>query len=327
MERLASSKSKPILSAFVRPSLRGRLYVEAKSPLDVRRGCSGLSGVIFDKLSHVPIDEALSLLQLDTHFFSVAVGDWVRVKSGLYRQDLAIVLEACRRGTDVRVAVIPRLDLAPDSGGKRQCSCQSRPAKRLFDKEEVVRAFGEELVTQCNQVFMFRKQEFKNGLLELCLDLRDLVQELAIPTSSELLEFSRSPTLDLRLVERAFIRKSRSSLKSEDRVKVVAGERKGEIGIVKNVRGSMATLCIQGDLNLEIPTSSIVKFFKLHDYVKVREGLETGRCGWVTSCTPPHITIFDREKSRQVWCSQCTRHAPDCNAPTAYCHVLGSRLC
>src|ERR1700730_6928610 len=110
MERLVSSKSVPILSAFVRPSFRGRLYVEAKSPLDVRRGCSGLSGIILDKLSHVPIDEALSLLQLDTRFFSVVVGDWVRVKSGLYRQDLALVLDACRRGTDVRVAVIPCLN-------------------------------------------------------------------------------------------------------------------------------------------------------------------------------------------------------------------------
>jgi transcription elongation factor SPT5 len=300
MERLVSSKSVPILSAFVRPSFRGRLYVEAKSPLDVRRGCSGLSGIILDKLSHVPIDEALSLLQLDTRFFSVVVGDWVRVKSGLYRQDLALVLDACRRGTDVRVAVIPRLNLAPDAGEKRKYSSRSRPAKRLFDKEEVVRAFGEESVTRCNQIFVFRKQEFKNGFLELHLDLRDLVPELTIPTTAELQEFSESPTLDLQLVERAFIRKSRTFLQSEDRVKVLAGESKGSIGIIKKMSGDIATLHIEGGLDLDIPTSSIVKYFKLHDYVKVREGLEMGRCGWVTSCNPPHITIFDREKSQEV---------------------------
>jgi transcription elongation factor SPT5 len=262
MLRLASaSASTPILSAFVRPSLKGRLYVEAKSALDMRKACSGLLGVMVNKLAHVPIDEALPLLQLDTHFFSVDVGDWVRMKSGLYRQDLAVVLDVFQGGTGMKVALMPRLDLSSDPNGKRKCSSRFRPSKRLFNEQEIVRALGPESITRCNQIFMFRKQEFKNGLLELEVELDDLIPELATPSKSELREFIQSSTLDSKSVNLAFVRIIRNlqaSLKSGDRVIVMLGESQGKIGVIKSVRGNIATLCI-GDQHpdLEILTSTL----------------------------------------------------------------------
>jgi transcription elongation factor len=104
-------------------------------------------------------------------------------------------------------------------------------------------------------------------------------------------------------------------------VKILSGESKGTIGIIKNITGDIATLHIEGSLELDIPTSSIVKYFNLHDYVKVREGVNIGRHGWVTLCTPPLITIFDSEKSCEVWRSLHARYTPDCHS-AAHCHVL-----
>ena len=304
MQRLASLASTPILSAFIRPSLKGRLYVEAKSALDVREGCSGIPGVMVDKLSHVPIDEALSLLRLDAYFFSVTTGDWVRIKSGLYRQDLALVLDVCRGGTNMTVAVIPRLDLVLDVSGKRKHSSQSRPAKRLFDDQEIIRVYGADSVVHYNQVFAFQKQVFKNGLLELDVELGDLVQELATPSKSELQEFIHSSTVDYRSVDRAFVRIVRNlqaSLKPGDRVVVILGELEGEIGVIKNVRGATVTLRI-GDTHpdVDILTSAVRKHFQLYDYVKVVDGLKIGRSGWVISINLPDITFFDKEKSEEV---------------------------
>ena len=307
MLRLASaSASTPILSAFVRPSLKGRLYVEAKSALDVRKACSGLLGVMVNKLAHVPIDEALSLLQLDTHFFSVNVGDWVRMKSGLYRQDLALVLDVFQGGTGMKVALMPRLDLSSDPNGKRKRSSRFRPSKRLFNEQEIVRALGPESITRCNQIFMFRNQEFKNGLLELDVELDDLIPELATPSKSELREFVQSSTLDSESLNRAFvciIRNLQASLKSGDRIIVLLGESQGKIGVIRSVRGNTATVCI-GDQHpdLEIQTSTLDKHFELHDYVKVTDGLEIGRSGWVTSINIPDVTFFDEQKSEEVCC-------------------------
>jgi transcription elongation factor SPT5 len=310
MRRLAASASPPILSAFICPSLKGRLYVEANSALDVQKGCCGLPGVLLHGILHVAIDQALSLLQLRPHGLTVSPGDWVRMKSGLYRQDLALVVGVSRGGTNVTVATIPRLDLAMIDRGKRKRQ-QSRPAKRLFDQQEVVRACGAESVTRYNRVFGFRKQLFKNGLLELDVELDDLVQELATPSKSELREFTQSQTVDVQSIERAFtriIRNSQTSVKPEDRVIVVSGELKGKIGVVKDVQEAVVTLLIGDNPEAKLLTTGVNRHFQLHDYVKVTDGLEIGRCGWVIAINLPDVTFFDKEKSEEVRHLQC--HTP-----------------
>ena len=91
-----------------------------------------------------------------------------------------------RNGMGMKVALMPQLDLSSDPNRKRKRSSRFCPSQRLFNEQEIVWVLGPESITHCNQIFMFQKQEFKNGVLELEVELDDLIPELVTHSESEL---------------------------------------------------------------------------------------------------------------------------------------------
>lgn len=314
MERQARSKSPTILSAFTWPSLKGRIYVEARSEHEVFQACTGLLHMRLRNISRIPIDEALALLQLGDQFFSVVPGDWVRIRLGEYRNDLALVLEVDRE--HVCIALIPRISMSVETvKGKRKLSSLSRPAQQLFDEKKVIEVYGEESVTKCNTFFKFEDQNFRNGLLELDLTLLDLVQERACPTTAELQrfveslqKFPESPTAQKRFIDLAIARKSAASLRLDDPVVVVSGTMKGTTGKFKAIDGvDQDKVAIEisddspGDSYIvHLPIIDVERYFQVGDFVKVKQGLKVGCAGWVVSYNRPHVTFHDMATSREV---------------------------
>lgn len=66
------------------------------------------------RLLMVPLRDMPSILEIQQNTMAkpVQVGDWVRVKRGLYRDDLAKVLRVYESGTRVAIQLIPRIDIA-----------------------------------------------------------------------------------------------------------------------------------------------------------------------------------------------------------------------
>jgi hypothetical protein len=112
----------------------------------------------------------------------------------------------------------------------------------LFDEKEVIKWYGADSVVKMNQVFKFRNQIFKNGLLELDVPFEDLVQKIAEPTAAELYEYGRFTTEGHTSVSRALSRIAETQLRKGDRIKVVSEERRGAVGYLVDVGGDKVTI-------------------------------------------------------------------------------------
>jgi hypothetical protein len=319
MERLWDHPEPPILSAFVRPSLRGKLYVEAASEAHVQQGLLHLSNIQLHKIFRVPIDEALALLNLNVRFFTVNPGDFVRPRNGLYCGDLAVVLVV--DNTYVRIALIPRLHVSLD--GAKNKRKRTRPNKRLFDEKDIIKTRGIDSVTRNNEVFRFKGQTFKAGLLELDIALKDLEQEHAETSADELYEYIRiaghSHKAVAESIAQALSRVAAASIKVGDRVQVISGEGRGALGFVEEVRDDQVELCISnaksgGFDTITKPNTSLVKHFVIQDFVKARSGAETGMSGWVVHCSDGIAIVY--AESRKEASAQTERMLIFTNQPT-----------
>jgi transcription elongation factor SPT5 len=299
MGQLYKHPAPPIASAFVRPSIPGKLYVEAACETQVQRGLQNISNIQLHKISRVAIDEALALLNLNVRFFAVDIGDLVRLETGLYRGDLAVVLNV--ENTYARIALIPRLRIYSDGTKGKRKRRDGRPTRRLFDENEVIKIPEIDSVAQHSLVFRFEGQTFKNGLLELDISLEDLEQKRADPSADELYEFiriaGRGHESVAESVAQALSRVAAASIQAGDRVQVISGESWGNVGFVEEVGDGEVKLYISNAKASELdtimtPNTTVAKHFIVKDFVKVRSGAGIGTSGWVVHCHDGMATIY-----------------------------------
>jgi len=102
----------PIFSAFYNPSLRGYIYLEAHKENDIRAFSKGIRGISPWQIRLVPVAQmpqvfSSAVLDADKKDL-VKLGEWVRMKRGLYQGDLACIDEIQDQEYTVRLK--PRLD-------------------------------------------------------------------------------------------------------------------------------------------------------------------------------------------------------------------------
>jgi hypothetical protein len=80
-----------------------KLYVEAVSPADIRRHVPPSHQQAIQDIVHLPDDQYAAYI---SDAGSIPLNLWVRVKWGLYRNDIAYVL--CEEDTSLDVLIVPR---------------------------------------------------------------------------------------------------------------------------------------------------------------------------------------------------------------------------
>ena len=107
-----------ILSVTCNENVEGFIYVEAFKEIHVRQAIEGLYSVLGGKVSQVELSEMTGIYQnhneTDQKFSELKVGQWVRIKTGLYGGDLGLV-EALTTDNKVWLRVIPRIELTQKS--------------------------------------------------------------------------------------------------------------------------------------------------------------------------------------------------------------------
>jgi len=146
-----------IKSAFTTPAAKGYVYVEAEKEIHVKMAIRGIRALKAWKMDLVPIGEMVQAVTVRATLFKVKPGQWVRIKTGQYKNDLAQVMSTEDQDTQITVKLIPRLNIADlkaeadlkareaedAEGGKRarkppkKFSFANRPLQRLFNPTEV----------------------------------------------------------------------------------------------------------------------------------------------------------------------------------------------
>jgi len=130
----------------------------------VRQILYGVSGILRSKgktqIDLVPLEDRVYLLKMASVPSTITIGSWVRIKRKCrYKGDLALVRDV--RDQYISAAVVPRIPM----DRKRDRQGRTKPA--LFDAEAVNAAYGAGAAMQRNQVWVFKRDTYVNGLLEL----------------------------------------------------------------------------------------------------------------------------------------------------------------
>lgn len=311
-----------IISAFQRDSLKGYIYIEARSEAHVRNAIHGLVGMYHNGpngIFLVDIEEMPDLLKTKQKKVDLQPGGWVRFKRGKYAGDLAQILGTSDNVEEVAVKFVPRIDLTPkdesmktgSDGKKRRMGAgvplAFRPPQRLFNAEEIGKVYGKE-VSKRGGVFTFKGDEYRDGFCEKDVRINALTIEDVHPSLDELTRFqgeSAGSTLDLTQMADAARKLAKTILQPGDHVEIFEGDQKGIYGTVDSVTNEVCVVLPHQDLDLagmkiEVPARSVRKRFKPGDHVKVMQGSAADETGLVVQVQGDVVTFLSDLSSTEV---------------------------
>ncbi|KAG6849243.1 hypothetical protein H0H93_010125 [Arthromyces matolae] len=219
---------------------------------------------------------------------------WAHVtKSWLYKGDLAYVLDYdVETGADV--LVVPRVDIL-------QRLSRSRPPQALLKLDDIYRELGQKAVEVKGDSFIFRSLSYHiSGYHQF--KTRNLSVS-SISTMAELSTFRDYPHMSLHAVLDMYAKLEELRLERDDPVKVVQGQLKGSVGVIRSLDEdrSLATIVVQDTVGeVVLPTQYLRKHLSVGDQVGVVDGIHKGSVGWVTALLEKNLVIWDDRAQQEL---------------------------
>ena len=319
-----------LFRSFQRDSIKGYIYVEARSEAHVRTAINGLIGVYSGSAGGVflvDIEEMPDLLKTKQKKVEIVPGSWVRIKRGKYAGDLAQIVDLSENGEDVALKFIPRIDLTPkdehlmtgSDGKKRKKGVATplafRPPQRFFNPEEIGKIYGsKEVSKRQGGILLFRNDTYKDGYCEKDIKLSGLTIEDVQPTLDELTRFvgesgakgvDGEGGLDFSHIAEAARKAAKSILQPGDHVEIYEGDQRGIHGKVDSISNDVVLITPHEDLNLgdrkvEVQARSVRKHFKAGDHVKVMNGANADETGLVVEVKNDVVTFLSDLTMQEV---------------------------
>ncbi|XP_059170624.1 transcription elongation factor SPT5-like [Physella acuta] len=292
-----------IKSVVAKEGLKGYIYIEAYKQTHVKQAIQGIGNLRmgFYKQEMVPIREMTDVLKVVKETASLKPKAWVRLKRGIYKDDLAQVDFVNSSQNEVELKLIPRIDYTKPRGIMRNSSNQDnkkrkrRPVQKLFDVD-AIRSIGGE-VTSDGDFLMFEGNRYnRKGFLFKIFAMSAIVAEGIKPTLAELEKFEDQPEgMQVELIPEKQESEIAHTMAPGDIVVVAEGELQHLQGKVIKVDGNKITILPKHeDLKdpLEFPYNELKKFFKMGDHVKVISGRYEGDTGLIVRVEENMIVLF-----------------------------------
>jgi transcription elongation factor SPT5 len=295
-----------IKSVVARETLKGYIYIEARSMSDVQAAVDKMNNIYASKISIVPMEEMVDVVTIRKKVVALRPGSWVRISRGKFKGDLAQVVDVFENEDTAEVKVIPRM--APEkkeSGPKRKAGVAREPPRLLVFKDldrAEIRHLNEGRFNYKGDIF--DDQGFQYRTVKLNLLHTDGVR----PSLEELARFSVTAEGER---ERAALVSSITDQADDqsmyafsvgDRVVVNEGELKNALGTVLTVDRNSVVVTMQDEALGEVTfePSKLSKFYQLGDHVKVIRGKHKDDMGMITQVQDQVITIFSDLSLEQI---------------------------
>eukprot|EP01025_Chloroclados_australasicus_P044888 TRINITY_DN4891_c0_g1_i7.p1 TRINITY_DN4891_c0_g1~~TRINITY_DN4891_c0_g1_i7.p1 ORF type:complete len:1234 (-),score=179.46 TRINITY_DN4891_c0_g1_i7:43-3252(-) len=237
-----------IYSAFCREDLPNYIYVEAYKESAVRDAARGLRSVIQSKeIKNVPQNEMVQTLTITrSSKAQFSVGNLVRIKHGIYKDDLAEIIDL--EPGKATVKITPRIDYKPrgERGKSNFGRQQIRPQPKAFSEEE---ARAHDMLVELKYMRYLEEGEgygyvlnhsrkFQDGYEIKVFPLRNLIAETS-PPFEEVQQFrniSQSGAgQDVGGDQIGSGMGERDGFNKGDEVEVIGGDLKGLKGVVEGI--------------------------------------------------------------------------------------------
>ncbi|XP_056670571.1 transcription elongation factor SPT5-like [Monodelphis domestica] len=294
-----------IKSAVAPENLKGYIYVEAYKASHVLQAIEGLVSLRQGRLQQqqqVPIREMTDVLKvLSKEGPSLQPKSWVRVRTGLYRGDLAQVSRVEPDQSSVSLKLIPRIDYGLLAGGqqppeglaKRQ-RFQRRPPQQLLDAHKI-RSLGGRLTFDGDFLVFGGNRYSPRGFLLKTLSVSRVLREGVKPTLAELQQFEERPEALQALQLAAEDSSAEQSFRPGDKVEVSGGELVHLRGRVVSVQGPLVRMLPQHEMLREVlafPACELRKHFEVGDHAQVVSGRSRGKSGFVLRAEAAFVLLF-----------------------------------
>ena len=290
------------------------IFVEGRSEPKVKEFLSGIHNVYVSKVRLVPLNQMTEVLNLSRRAKKpLQEGQWVRLKRGDYKGDLAKVVSVHEGGLRAVVMLIPRVDFSLaglTAKEKKERLGGTRPPQRLFNASEAAKASSMHGLERRpmphdpygNMLDFFENNYYDpNGFLLKDVTVATQIREHDVnPQIEELLQFKNDTQGDLNdeNADEKIAKLAASAMDAEeqtgaalfsrgDRVRVISGDLKNLMGTVVSVDPLSDLVYLKadnadiGDMQVQFQPDQLIKHIVPGSHVKVISGRYTGETGTV----------------------------------------------
>ncbi|KAM0926843.1 hypothetical protein ACQ4PT_003027 [Festuca glaucescens] len=323
MQKFIDRDDLQIKSVIALEHLKNYIYVEAEKESHVKEACKGLRNIFASaKITQVPTKEMTDVLSVTTKSVDLSRDTWVRIKLGIYKGDLAKVVDVDDVNQKATVKVIPRIDLQAltDKLTKKLNGLKVEKKKKSFVPPPRLFSVGE--AREMNIPVERRRHRdsgeyfevvdgltFEDGFLRKTVSIKSISTHNVQPSLDELEKFRRvgdDINEDVASLSTLFSNRKKGHFMKGDAVVVVKGDLKNLEGCVEKVED--ATVHIRPKQSglpktLAFNATDLCKHFNPGDHVKVVSGAQQGATGMVvkveghvliilSDTTKEHIRVF-----------------------------------
>ncbi|MEN2496206.1 MAG: Transcription elongation factor SPT5 [Marteilia pararefringens] len=320
-----SPKPLKIKSVVYRPNFAGFIYIEAHHQGAVKEAIDGISSLKsyeYREIMTVPVKEMPSVLRIvQDSSVNLKVMDFVRIKRGIYKDDLAQVLYVDHSQNKAQIQIVPRFKsenhfskTLPKTSAE---NADKNDANNLTEKSKtepsgkqpityVQRMFNKNAVDEADlhedEGFLFYggNQYSQAGHLIKMFPIVALQVTNVEPSLDELANFQMdNPTAIIQLNQT----NSKNHFAVHDNVCVVSGELVNLQGkIVKINKSVISVLPSHEDINVTIDfvEAELSKTFSIGDHVKVLASKHINETGLVVASDEKNATILTDTNIREL---------------------------
>lgn len=293
-----------IKSVIAKESLKGYIYIEAYKQTHVKQAIQEVGSLKMGIWSQqmVPIKEMTDVLKVVKESAVLKPKSWVRLKRGVFKDDLAQVDYVESAQNAVHLKMIPRIDYTRARGLFRTNQSEAdkkkkkrRPAQKLFNVEEIKQIGGE--VTTDGDFLIFEGNKYdRRGFLFKNFVMSAIIAEGVKPTLAELEKFEDQPeSVNVETLAGKGSGEVTHNFTPGDVVEVCEGELVHLQGKIISIDGNKITMIPKHeDLKdpLEFPAHELRKHFKMGDHVKVIGGRYEGDTGLIVRVEDSVVVLF-----------------------------------
>lgn len=307
-----TSEPLQIKSVVAPEGVKGYIYIEAYKQPHVKAAIENVGNLRMGMWTQqmVPIKEMTDVLRVVKEQTGLKSKQWVRLKRGLYKDDIAQVDYFDMAQNQVHLKLLPRIDYTRLRGALRTTQTESeaekrkkkrRPPSKPFDPE-AIRAIGGEVTSDGDFLIFEGNRYSRKGFLYKNFTMSAVLIEGVKPTLAELERFEEQPEgIDLELSTEKEDKVVTHSFSAGDNVEVCEGELINLQGKIISIDGSVIAMMPKHDdlkESLYFQANELRKYFKMGDHVKVLAGRYEGDTGLIVRV----------ENNRVVLISDLTMH-------------------
>ncbi|RCV08551.1 hypothetical protein SETIT_1G335500v2 [Setaria italica] len=313
MQKFLDRPDLQIKSVVALEHLKNFIYVEAEKEAHVKEACKGLRNIFAsEKITLVPIREMADVLSVESKSVDLSRDSWVRMKLGVYKGDLAKVVDVDNVRQRVTVKLIPRIDLQALANKLDRNEIAKNKSfvtpPRFFSVDEAremhIRINRRRNRDSGEYFDVVGSLMFKDGFLYKTFSMKSISTQNIQPSFDELKKFKRPGddlNEDVASLATLFSNRKKGHFMKGDAVIVIKGDLKNLKGSVEKVEDG--TVHIQPKLpglprTLAFSEKDLCKYFDPGDHVKVVSGVQEGARGMVVK-VEGHVLIILSDTTKE----------------------------